>query len=397
MRTGRCPSQLGLSRAFSEGISEELRQHLDTCGSCATEWASIERLRQLGQALPAQVPDVARRDAVLARILYEAERLRQAPPSRPPTRRWSFAVAAAAVGFAALIALGLRSLGHERTSFRVRITAREGARFAQQGSARDEVVRLFDGSLQLDVAHLRPGERFRVQLGDAEVEVKGTAFSVAAVDDQLRSVVVQHGIVEVRPRSAPPVRLGAGQTWQAAAASADGVPKVVPAKAAEPAAPAEQGADRAAVPLPRDPKSAAAAPPTAGSRTAAERAFATGFAALKQGRFLDAAPELERAVALAPTGQLAEDARFWSGVAWARAGRSREAIKRLSHFLALHPQSPRTGEARVALGWLLLKANRLDEAERTFSLASRHAEQAVQKSAQAGLSAVSAARRNPTP
>ncbi len=73
----------------------------------------------------------------------------------------------------------------------------------------------FDGTVTVEVDRLQPGERFRIVTGDAEVEVRGTAFDVTAAGDRLRSVRVMHGSVEVRPAGGSVRILSPGQAWEA--------------------------------------------------------------------------------------------------------------------------------------------------------------------------------------
>ena len=70
------------------------------------------------------------------------------------------------------------------------------ARLTLDGSAHDVAVRLGDGKLGAQVAHRQPGETFAVITRDMRVEVRGTAFSVAATDAGSR-VAVSEGQVAV--------------------------------------------------------------------------------------------------------------------------------------------------------------------------------------------------------
>lgn len=432
LQSGKCLNPEALARAFSSELSSELRAHLDGCAACAREWAALSRLRQFSQSLPAERIAPERADAVRARLLYEAERLRQDAGQRTGRghRRGQLAVAAGVLALAvAAIPLGLRLYGRTESSATdapgptAHITPSGDARFTPSDSTSDAVVRLFDGTLQLSVAPLRRDHRFRVKTGDAEVEVRGTAFVVTAAQDCLQRVSVEHGLVEVRPQRSASVLLSAGQQWSApppdhtAARQQAAPPRPSKGSEAEPRFAAHQPAPMKGhsitapaantgreSPAQRPPPAsfpsggreepAHQGPPAAPSpaRSEAEQAFAAGFAALKQGRFLAAAPEFERTLQLAPKSALAEDARFWSGVAWARAGRSQEAVKTLRAFLSQYPSSQRSGEAAAALGWLLLRAHNLDEAEQVFKLAEQDRNPQVKESARAGLLSTAAAR-----
>jgi ferric-dicitrate binding protein FerR (iron transport regulator) len=75
------------------------------------------------------------------------------------------------------------------------------------------------GSVHLEVAKLKKGQRFLLNTVDAEVEVRGTVFDVAVLDasngcEQRTRVSVKEGLVEVR--TASELRsLRAGEAWTA--------------------------------------------------------------------------------------------------------------------------------------------------------------------------------------
>jgi TolA-binding protein len=221
----------------------------------------------------------------------------------------------------------------------------------------DEVVRLAEGRLSIQVAPLGRGERFRVVAGDAEIEVRGTAFEVSVVNDRLVGVDVSHGLVAVRPARGAAVFVGRGEQWR--------VPPEEPPPAARPAPAA---------------RSAHAGP--------AERAFAQGWRALRSGGYAEAAGAFGRAANAGPTAALAEDARYWRAVALARAGHAGEARGAMTAFLELHRESARAGEISAMLGWLLLDVHDDKGAARRFTAAANDPVPAVRSSARAGLSAV---------
>jgi hypothetical protein len=264
-----------------------------------------------------------------------------------------------------------------------------GAVFDTLGGQPDEVVRLRDGSIGVEVEPLAEHEHFRVVTGDAEVEVRGTSFAVAVVGDHLRDVSVVHGQVVVRPHGGDPVTLGSGQRWAA----------VEPAPALAPPLPVARGA--ATRPMARKKQALGpAAASAAGARTslparalsAAEIAFADGWQALRGQRFSDAASAFARASAAAEGAPLAEDAWFWKAVCEARIPRPAEARASLTAFIERFPRSPRVGEASAMLGWILLDDGRLDEAARRFASAARDPADEVRQSAQTGLEQVDARR-----
>src|SRR5262249_1118357 len=100
------------------------------------------------------------------------------------------------------------------------IRAVGAARFSRVRPGPDEIVRVDEGTIHLDVAPLGVGDRFRVVTADAEVEVRGTAFQVTAAASQLVAVRVWHGRVEVPGGGGVAGGLGAGGEGVRSAAAA---------------------------------------------------------------------------------------------------------------------------------------------------------------------------------
>jgi hypothetical protein len=240
-----------------------------------------------------------------------------------------------------------------------------------------EVVRLRQGSVVVDVEPLRPGERFRVALGNAEIEVRGTVFHVVADNDRLDRVDVWRGRVVVRSRDRGATELGPGGRWQS------GPPENSPA-------------------LPLRPKRATAARPEAShlppssSPSIAEAEFGDGWRALRAERFAEAAVAFERAAAAAGDQPLAEDASFWKSVCQARTGSRGTARVSLSAFIDRFPGSPRVGEASAMLGWILLDQGDLDGAGRLFAAAANDRVSNVRQSARSGLAEIERLRGQAT-
>jgi TolA-binding protein len=308
-----------------------------------------------------------------------------------------------------------------------------GARWTARSAGPDESVRLGDGAIDVEVEPLHPGERFRVIVGDAELEVRGTAFTATARADRLVEVAVAHGRVDVVPvpgtALGAPATLTAGQSWHAAAdaVAAAPVPAPTPPVAGDvresverPPAPAPPSpppaspprAPAAAPPRPHrvtaaarrepapalEPAQPAAAPPSPpppapASRAPEEASYDDAWAALRAGDFAHAAGGFARVVLLAPDSPLGEDAGFWRAVALARARRSLEAVAAFHDFLDGHPHSSRAGEASAMLGWLLIDARVLDEAGRRFQAAAGDPDPAVRRSARSGLDALAGRTR----
>lgn len=375
MSTRACPESWELTRAVAEGMGPALFEHLEGCTACRGQLGLEKDLRVRAQALPRLEPS---RAAVLRvqRAVLGAE-------AKAIARRGPWRLGALAAGLALLVGLGAGTWKLARqppapptqgvsvqvvapTKTRVAETAvarrkgtvhaRAGARLVELGAPGDEVVRLEEGGITVEVEKLATAERFRVVTSDAEVEVRGTAFDVDVVHDRLRAVRVWHGVVEVRPGSGTPVLLHAGEHWTA--------PSAVAAKGATPS-PGPQPA------LPLKPRSD-------------EDAFNAGWASLRSGDFSQASHAFQD-VLTTPDSPLAEDARYWNAVALQRAGRTPEALAAWEAFLQSHPDSERAAEANVAAGWLELGRENAIAARARFQAVGAGASGRVQASAQAGL------------
>lgn len=413
-----CPGELERARALACGSDPELDAHLGACAACRAAWDGERAAIELVRDLPVALPPPERREEVRTAVLAAAASVGARPARR---RRWVLAIAAAAAGGAGYLAIARFAEPARHAHGTVHPLA--GARYTVSASGRDEVVRLSDGAIDVEVEPLHPGERFRVVIGGAELEVRGTVFHVAAHADQLVEVAVARGRVDVRPAAGAPAMLTAGESWRPAAARVAVAPvAAAPAAAAPPASrlpvPAPRVTTTAAprrldrmpgpvarrAPSPPSAPAIAAAPPSepapatpavAHARAPDELAYDDAWAALRGGEFEHAAASFTRVALLAPDGSLVEDARFWRAVALARAHRSAEAVAAFRDFLAAHARSPRAGQASAMLGWLLIDARAFDEAARRFGAASGDPDPAVQRSARAGLDAL--ARRALSP
>jgi TolA-binding protein len=458
----RCPDPVDLARAASEQREGD-DAHLSACGSCRAEVEAQRRFLALARGLPAPAPGAERVEAVRSAVLAAA----CAPP--PPRRAWwrsTGAIFAAAAAVALLLAGGWLSRrghvnGHESTpAAGVRGDRTEGAEAGRAGPERtestlaalqrgppelraaivqphpgarhtqtagppDQIVRLSEGTLTVSVAPLGPGERFRVLVGRAEVEVHGTAFDVTARANRLVEVRVLRGRVAVRPEGRGAVLLSPGERWgpPAEAAPAPGPtpapapaeapseqpprvkasarpvfiarsePRTVPAaKAPEPRvleAPAPSVEARAAVPACQAADREVSSPTEVEAEeqgpTPAEAAFEQGFALLRSGEPAQAALSFDRAARAAGGEGIGEDASYWRAVALGRAARPTEAARAFRHFLGAFPDSNRSGEAEAMLGRLLLSQGDAAGARRLFEAASGDAAPRVRKAALHGL------------
>ncbi|HET7500153.1 MAG TPA: hypothetical protein VFK02_04095 [Kofleriaceae bacterium] len=410
-----CPGDIELSRALSVGADADLTAHLAGCAACRAAWDEARAAIDLARELPVTVPPASRREEMRTAVLAAAAGLAQ----RPSRRRWIApmivgAAAASVVGYLAVRHNG-SAAGHAHGTVRPHV----GARFLASAGGPDEVVRLTDGVIDVDVEPLHPGERFRVVVGSAALEVHGTAFTVTAEAGHLVAVAVKHGRVDVQPEDGAPATLATGQSWHATAIAAEpnrsaspavSVPSPVPAPVArEPVPPPHSSTptrphrtattvprpDAAPGPAPERTPAERPAPPAPApgpTRAPAEISYDDAWAALRTGDFARAANGFARAMLLAPDGPLVEDASFWHAVSLARGKRSAEALSAFRDFLD-HGASPHAGEASAMLGWLLIDARAYDEAARRFTAAARDRDPAVRRSAQAGLDAL--AHRKP--
>jgi TolA-binding protein len=337
---------------------------------------------ELARDLPWRAPDAARVGAIRDAIVHEAQAT-GAPAPRRSRRGWVMGAACSALAAAAALFFVLRpdpaalrpQLDVPELHGSVRASA--AADFVHtsrvDGTVQDEVVRVRGGRVSVNVDPLAAGERFRVVTGDGEVEVRGTSFDVEVVADRLQSVVVQHGIVDVRLDGSTVATLRAGERWSREVAQVEEppAPAVEPVPASEPA------------PAPIKP-----APEPTAPISVTESSFRAGRSALRAGDFGAAAESFALAIAADPTAPLAEDARYWRGVALARAGRAADATAALSDFLDRHPTSLHAGRAALVLGNLLLRSGDTAAARARFDAARNDGDPEVRAAADKAVRAL---------
>ncbi len=352
------------------------------------------------------------------------------PASGPTARRHSLMgtglLAAAAAVFVAFVVTRPQEPAEPAAQpYNATVTAVGTATFVRMRMAGDEIIRLTEGLVHLDVEPLQAGERCRVIVGDGEVEVRGTSFEVEAHRDRLARVSVAHGRVEVRSHGAVTI-LGAGARWTPSriaqsTVSAPSVPSV-PASALpehpRPSGSSVRRSDRDQGPETRPsskhasrtiaveshrapselisqtpPAPTSVVPSVASALSRAESEFRTGWAALQAGDPKRAAEAFDRVVKLDPTGGISEDAAFWRAVAFIHAGETARARAGFVTFFEAYPSSVRAGEAAVLFGRLLLDTGDLDEAERQFVRASHDQSVRVRTASESGLAEVARRRR----
>src|SRR5262245_1526660 len=198
-----CPGDPELARALAAGGDPEIAAHLEACASCRAAWDATRAMIDLARELPVALPPPARREEVRTAVLAAAAGLAH----RPARRSWrvpaiAAAAAAAVAGYLALARSPASELAHHSHGT---IRPRPGARWTARSAGPDEIIQLSDGAIDVVVEPLHPGERFRVVIGDAELEVRGTAFTATARADRLVEVTVAHGRVDLvhTPGTAP--------------------------------------------------------------------------------------------------------------------------------------------------------------------------------------------------
>jgi hypothetical protein len=362
-----------------------LERHLETCTECQALARDLERVAALADRVGDGLPDrteLEQRRARL-RLLREAATPARPEQARRPQRRWAVAALATA-GAVAVLALGaplasrspaepdelarwtvpsVPSAAPAPAGEQATVRPAPTAQFTRERTAGLEQVRLRAGRIDVYVPRLADGERFVVITADAEVEVRGTDFQVAAAGDLLRAVLVREGVVEVR-RKGDSIQLRAGQQWRA--------PDEVAALPADGRTPgAEQLDEAAADPGQRSGSSGASRSEARGQERAssgrdheatadearerlrdpASIAFAQAVRLLEQGHYERAAARLSAFALEHPDDPRAEDARFLVIVAQQRAGRRTAAELAARDYLKRHPDGDRRAEAQsIAAG-----------------------------------------------
>jgi hypothetical protein len=403
-----CPDDIELAKAISTA-DPAFTAHAATCTSCRASWERTLRAIDVARQREAPMPTASEREemrtALLAKVRSDASLPADSPVvvGRQRRARWigaTMVAAAAAITLVRFARSDKPAHGHIHGSVR----GVGGASYTTATTSPNELVALYEGTIDVEVAPLHAGERFRVLLADAEVEVHGTAFLATARAGHLINVTVRHGIVEVRPFGALPRRLTAGEAWSAPASesisatvvdasivpptpSPNAPPTSEPSHADSPSKPHAENDTSGAKPRRPEP----VAPPSAPSSTQRkpyEVAYDHAWTSMRAGDFSTAAVAFVRVSLLDPDGPLAEDASFWNAVALERGKESAQAADAFRLFIAHFPRSPRIGEANAMLGWILVDAHEPAEAARRFRAALTDPTPAIRESAQVGLDAV---------
>lgn len=374
-----CDGSAAVHEAFTEHQPERVKAHLRDCASCASEWRSLECAAAAARRSKPLVLSAAEKDELRGKVLVGARAIAQeSPPPRAPRRMLGLWVGLGLLlaGVAAVVGTRLGWSGTAATTQRPEVPVHRGkirdhhdARFAIVSPQPDEKLRLYEGTITLEVSPLQRRERFRVITADSEVEVHGTSFTVSAHHDRLLRVTVERGRVEVRGRGGADHILTPGEVWPrhdptvsalveqapVPTTSARAMETPIASRAGRGSGLRGENETRERPRSTREPSASSAIkaepkPVAHRGPSEDELAFQEGWAALRNGDPL-AASRLFAAVPRATS--LGQDAAFWRGVALARAGRATEAVPALERFLAAFPASPHRDEALVTLGSLL--------------------------------------------
>jgi hypothetical protein len=375
------------------GESDEHAEHARSCALCAARLreerdfdALLDELPETPAASEDRVADV--REALLEKFAAQKR--------RRPMPRWVAAAAALLVAGGAFAALG--SVDRDSEPVVVETAAQRGsvhdlggARVVRHGNLPDEIVRVTDGAVLVEVDPLAQNERFRVVTGDAEIEVHGTVFEVRAEGDELQAVRVLHGEVEVRLEGAEPVMLHDGERWfrpveEPAPIPAAQVPAAeqsaeVVVAAAAPSAPVVEAAPTER----RERSSEESEPETARAARAGESDFVEGWRLYRAGEHSAAAEAFARATRDASDVGLAEDAAYWQASALRESGSDAAATRAWEGFVSRFPASARADEAAVHIGRARALEQRWDDARRWFERASDSADSRIREAAAEGI------------
>jgi len=383
----RCPTPEELTRAYFEGSFEGLDAHLISCENCAREWRELDTIVELGEKLPYEPPSSDQVDKVLIGLYAKASKTEK---SKYLDHKWAIgAVATVAITLLTAILFATIWTGsnkHKNQSpvFRGTITAKGQAQYVVESGQPDEVLRLIDGEISIDVAPLKSGEKFHVVVGDAKVLVLGTVFSVMARNNELIDVEVHHGSVEIYKPAKEPVILELNQRWSQHTAVVAMV-NTEPVKT-EPMQVALVTRESFS-PVVRQKSESIPSPSISPSESEAQSAVREGIRLLKTGSYSAAAKTFENALGKGE-GPLQEEAAYWSGVAYKYAGRPDKAMGALRYFISSFPSSSRKGEASVMLGWLSLDKGNVVEARSLFEFGKKDGVAKVRLSAQKGLAII---------
>jgi TolA-binding protein len=397
----QCPAPEVLAQAASEGVNPLLQKHLRGCKRCK-QYLDEEReakswLGALSSSSPTAQQHAEARDALLA----AAE---NAQVAAPRSSLWSKALAAAAA--IVTISIGASYLLSEeptpqpsvatlksepaplQISTKGTVFSGDQAKFEHQTSDGDETVRLTEGAITIDVPKLNPGERFRVLVGDTEIEVQGSSFEVVAHEGKLVSLTMIYGEAEIKSEQQL-VRVEPGERWISAEqiASAE-------ASTSEPILIPEFVAVELSTSLPANKESKIVKPNTDTIADTQQETFEAALAFYREGNIKAALPVFAE-ISKSTDPDLAEEASYKYADALFRS-KSAETKAAIESFLQRFPASSRVYDARLMLARILVDANAIEDAKQQLQIVAEKGPAALQLKAQNALSAIQQRETKPT-
>jgi TolA-binding protein len=218
-----------------------------------------------------------------------------------------------------------------------------GAEWFSEVTGSEVRTRLSGGAASFHVERTRSGQRFLLQMPDAQIEVHGTRFRVEVRDGTTQRVEVSEGLVTFRRRSEPERRLYAGEIWDALLeGEATMGDERLAGDAHEDASAVALGTFDAMTQLPL---SGAKSLSDVRSSAARRDAFAAAVTAFRKGDYLKAEQLLDRFLDATPHDARVEDACFIKAVARARSGDTEGAAQLGRAYLERFPNGLRRREA----------------------------------------------------
>jgi hypothetical protein len=343
MTADRCP-RLFEAEAMRDGRLGDterasFERHAKTCPECARE---VQALGALARALRESIPGPAdelhvRRERTRLLSAFDRELLVLAPRSVPPGRL-VWALAAAVLVAAVAVSWRVRPAPAVATpASRAVVRADPAAAWSERLDGEREDVLLEQGALWIHVDHGSTHPRLRVILPDGELEDTGTTFMVTAANGHTSRVDVEEGGVVLRLHGAPPVALGAGETWTPP------VPAPSPCAAPRPSEPAESPLPFTP-PMPSGTGHRAPSPPSTALPTDGSLDFRAATSALDRGDNREAAAGFTTFLARHPRDPRLEDAAYLRVIALERCG-DRDAVKAAARdYLDRYPAGFRRAE-----------------------------------------------------
>ena len=303
-------------------------------------------------------------DRAADRVEQERTSLLAQAAATTQRRRSSLAprVAAGAALAAAAAAIVIWIVVRPGAGPKEQITALGVAHYERVTPWPDFVVRVDDGRVAIRVAKLASAERFRAVTTDAEIEVRGTQLTVAAVQGHVAAVAVGEGRVEVRYRGEPPVFLGAGETWSP--------PRTAQVEEVTPSAPGESIAPPHAAPEQGSPAPVVSSTPSTDTGTSLKAASGRPTSpAAKTSSPTKAAPARASSVTTTSSAKTGSSATSASAASTTPATTAPETTAPATPAPPAAVSTPRPGEAEFRAGVAALRAGDPSAATRSFAAA----------------------------